>query len=343
MNIPKVSICIPTYNRAELLMIAVQSALNQTYQNIEILVVDDASTDDSVQTLKRLKDKRIRVLVNGDNLGMVGNWNRCLKLARGEYIKFLNSDDVLKPECVERLIMAALKYRVGFVGCNSEVIRRGENYLKNDLTPSGLSLRVEDLPSPRNESGAGSKRRGDKNQNGFQVVRLFEITKNSQRYSGDDLIRTFIASRVNNIGEPSSVLFERSLIKKAGRFNPHYKQIVDVEYWLRLLKYTDAYLIAEPLCQFLVHPEAHSSRGAREGWPIDDAFLLINEYGKLYGFDKSAYRFEIAASVHREIKQAVLRGDWQRAYRLERRLLNNVSLSTNISFLLRHLLSKFNS
>src|SRR5437899_12562971 len=99
---PSVSICIPTYNGAAHLAPCLESALNQTWTDFELLIVDDASSDDTVAITEACaaRDRRVRVARNPRNLGLVGNWNRCLELAKGTWIKFLFQDDLLSPACL---------------------------------------------------------------------------------------------------------------------------------------------------------------------------------------------------------------------------------------------------
>ena len=96
---PLVSIIIPVYNSASFVVEAVRSALDQTYQNIEVIVVDDGSTDNSLSLVESIHDERLRVF-SQINQGACVARNRGIAEARGEYIKFLDSDDVLYPEAV---------------------------------------------------------------------------------------------------------------------------------------------------------------------------------------------------------------------------------------------------
>src|SRR6202012_1522948 len=84
------------------------SAIHQSYGNIEIIIVDDGSTDDTYSIVKdyRAKDSRIKVFRNEKNLGLVGNWNRCMELTTGEWIKFLFQDDYLAPDCIATMVQA---------------------------------------------------------------------------------------------------------------------------------------------------------------------------------------------------------------------------------------------
>ena len=99
---PKVSICIPNYNYGRFIGDAIQSALEQTYKNFELIIVDNCSTDNSEEVIKSFSDPRIRYYKNDRNIGGVRNWNRCLALACGEYITLLHADDRLTPNSIEK-------------------------------------------------------------------------------------------------------------------------------------------------------------------------------------------------------------------------------------------------
>jgi len=99
----RVSVCIPTFNRAEMLKRAVASVQAQTEKRIEIVISDNASEDNTQQTAFELgkSDPRIRYVRNATNLGMVRNWNRCLSEAKAPLMCLLNDDDTLAPKAVE--------------------------------------------------------------------------------------------------------------------------------------------------------------------------------------------------------------------------------------------------
>lgn len=102
---PLVSIVIPCYNSQDFIKQAIDSAINQTYQNIEIIVIDDGSTDNSLNEMKIFGD-RIRIESN-PNQGVQLTRNRGIELATGEYVKFLDSDDVLLLDCIEKQVLQA--------------------------------------------------------------------------------------------------------------------------------------------------------------------------------------------------------------------------------------------
>jgi glycosyltransferase involved in cell wall biosynthesis len=119
----KVSILIPVYNRESLIEETVQSAMNQTYENIEIIIVDNKSTDATWQVLEKLvsKDKRIKIFQNETNIGPVRNWKRCIDEANGKYGKILWSDDLIAPEFLEKTLPYLENKEVGFVFTGTEI------------------------------------------------------------------------------------------------------------------------------------------------------------------------------------------------------------------------------
>ncbi|MDD2338304.1 MAG: glycosyltransferase family 2 protein, partial [Geobacteraceae bacterium] len=107
MRSPKISVCIPSYNCAPFLAEAIDSVLAQSYTDFELVIIDDCSSDSSTEIIAGYgeKDPRIVCLSNETNLGMVANWNRCLELAKGEYIHYLFADDTFaSPECLAKML-----------------------------------------------------------------------------------------------------------------------------------------------------------------------------------------------------------------------------------------------
>jgi glycosyltransferase involved in cell wall biosynthesis len=100
-----ISICIPTYNRAATLAKAIDSARAQSYSDIEILVLDDHSSDGTEAMVREAAraDPRIRMVRNDQNVGLARNFSACIAEARGEYVKFLCDDDLLELDCVAKL------------------------------------------------------------------------------------------------------------------------------------------------------------------------------------------------------------------------------------------------
>lgn len=97
-----VSIVMPSYNTAQYIEESIQSVLDQTYSNWELIIVDDCSTDHAEEIVLSIKDDRIRYLKNTCNSGAAVSRNKALREARGKWIAFLDSDDVWHPEKLER-------------------------------------------------------------------------------------------------------------------------------------------------------------------------------------------------------------------------------------------------
>jgi glycosyltransferase involved in cell wall biosynthesis len=97
-----VTIAIPTFNRAARLKDCLTSALRQTYQNFEVVVSDNASTDETIDVLRSFSDPRVRVIRQKANIGLLPNWNACLAAAKGDYVLFVSDDDRIAPWMLER-------------------------------------------------------------------------------------------------------------------------------------------------------------------------------------------------------------------------------------------------
>jgi glycosyltransferase involved in cell wall biosynthesis len=116
--VPKVSVCIPTYNTAKYLPEAIESALKQEYADFELVVCDNASTDGTPELCQRYADPRLRYVRHEQLVGQAENWNRCLDLARGDYVILLHADDVLLPPFLSRAAeVMGRDAAVGLVHC----------------------------------------------------------------------------------------------------------------------------------------------------------------------------------------------------------------------------------
>lgn len=105
MPVPKVSVLVPTYNCGPFLDEAIQSVLAQTYSDFELVIVDNCSTDNTEEVVSRYRsDARVRYHKNATNLGLVGNWNKCLEYVTGQYIKYLCADDKFHVQALEKMV-----------------------------------------------------------------------------------------------------------------------------------------------------------------------------------------------------------------------------------------------
>ena len=107
-----VSVLMTSYNREKYIGIAIESVLRQTYQNFELIIVDDSSTDKTVDIANHFAsiDKRVSVYVNKFNLGDYNNRNKAASYASGKYLKFVDADDLIYPHTLDLMVSAMEKY-----------------------------------------------------------------------------------------------------------------------------------------------------------------------------------------------------------------------------------------
>lgn len=116
MNSPKVSVCMPNYNYGRFIGEAIQSVLDQTFTDFELIVIDDASTDDSISIIEQFSDNRIKLYRNGRNIGRRKNINKCLSLCSGDYVSILPSDGIYSPLSIEKKVNILDSYpKIGLV------------------------------------------------------------------------------------------------------------------------------------------------------------------------------------------------------------------------------------
>ena len=133
-----VSVCVPTYNGADYIEEALRSIVNQSYQDFELLIVDDGSTDATLDIVQSFSDPRIQVHRNPERLGIPANWNRCLDLAGGEFVCVFHQDDVMLPDNLERKVqLLSADETLGFVHSAVEA-------LVDESAPSSFADWIED-------------------------------------------------------------------------------------------------------------------------------------------------------------------------------------------------------
>lgn len=222
MPTPVVSVCIPSYNIEKYIDITIESVLSQTYEDFELLIVDDNSNDKTLDIIKRYNDDRIRIIINEDNLGPQENWNKALKEAKGRYIKILCHDDILYTSCLHRQV---------------EVLQNTRN-ARVAIVCSGRDI--------IDENGKKIIKRNFPRQKGVLL--------------GKDAIKRIVRYGANPIGEPTAVLFRSDILKKNGYFCGSIPYIIDLDYWCRILLHGNLYVIPESLCAFRVFSKAWSAK-----------------------------------------------------------------------------------
>jgi glycosyltransferase involved in cell wall biosynthesis len=233
MNQPLISICIPTYNGETYIRECLDSVLAQSYTNTEVIIVDDLSTDSTVEIVHEYlqKDTRIRLYKNDFHLGLVGNWNKCFELAKGEWMKFAFQDDLLAGNCLEVMMAAAEDH--SFVVCDRD-------FIFDDSVS-------EKIKSYYNE----------------ELITLRKLVKTDQNiFLSDKDASGFITHNIsyNFIGEPTVVLFRKNIIQEVGYFNSDLSQVCDLEYWLRIITLKGFVYVPQTLASFRIHAASTTSQ-----------------------------------------------------------------------------------
>lgn len=253
MEWPLVSIVIPAYNRPHTLQIAIDSVLEQTYPNIEIIICDDSTNDEVQKMLNPYLHSYpyIKYYKNERNL-FLENWHKCFDLASGEYINYLMDDDVFHKEKIEKMIYFFNEFEnIKLVTSYRQTINKSGKF----LTPIHATARL------------------------FEETRILD---------GKMLANLALTRCLNVIGEPTTVLFrKKDLTEPFGVYKgKQYSLINDLAAWLSLLSKGNAVYISEALSYFRLHPNQNNNTlgvNAFSEWldiiiaSREDGFLDTNE------------------------------------------------------------------
>ncbi|MEI9413055.1 glycosyltransferase [Mesorhizobium salmacidum] len=272
--VPLVSVLIPSYNHGDFIVAAVDSVLAQTYGNIQVIIVDDASSDKSVEVIQSLRDERIVCRFLESNVGACQAMNIGLSMCEGPYIAVCNSDDIWVPTKLEQQLEKFKNCQnLGAVFSDVEWIDSEGRFLSEENAPPFESV----FKRP--------------NRSRFSWIR--------------DLIEGG-----NCLCHPS-VLIKREVYQTVGTYNNFYRQLPDLDMWLRVLQHYEILVMPEKLVGFRLH-EGNTSRPG----PItstrsinEHRLILVNMMKEItadnffgaFGFtnvlsigDPSALKFEIA-------------------------------------------------
>lgn len=136
MTPPRVSVCVPTYNRSRTLVRTIDAIINQTYTDWELVICDDGSSDDTEAVVNQYTDPRIRFYRNEKNLGLYENWHRCIDLAAGEFIAIYHDHDTYLPSILEESMRALERFpTASFVHTAWLAVSPEGTILRLDLQP----------------------------------------------------------------------------------------------------------------------------------------------------------------------------------------------------------------
>lgn len=238
MGIPKISVCMPVYNGSKYIKEAIDSVLKQTFSDFEFIIVDDTSTDKTLDIIKSYKDPRIKVYKNQKHLGQVSNYNKSISYAKSEYIKPLHQDDMLDPHC--------LMLQMKTLDENPEIALVFNDTYLIDSKSQRLLKRI--LPF----------REG--------VIKERSFVK-----------KFFFCLDFNFIGEPSTVIFKKNVFYNLGRFNEGIIFSNDIELWTRLNISYKCFYLKKSLVSVRLHGEQSVSRSKKDiKYAIFDNYLLFS-------------------------------------------------------------------
>jgi glycosyltransferase involved in cell wall biosynthesis len=220
---PKVSVCIPVYNGGVYIAESIESVLGQTFKDLSLIVCDNCSTDNTEEIVQSFHDPRLTYIRNEKNLGLVGNANRCLSLAEGEYICIFHHDDVMMPENLERKVrILDDNPEVGFVHSNIKLIdSKGEVIAEN--------MWVTDSTQDYIEYG----------------IKVFQRFVDYLPFGASIFI--------------GAVLARRECYDRLGGFSSELPHCNDSEMWMRMSLFYNVACIGIPLVKYRVHPMSTSS------------------------------------------------------------------------------------
>jgi glycosyltransferase involved in cell wall biosynthesis len=228
-DLPLVSICVPIYNGAQFIVEALNLCKSQDYPNLELVISDDESADGTIELVEKFFcdfPLPLKILSHIPS-GIGANWNNCIKHANGKYIKFLFQDDLLEPNCISELVNLIESHpNVALAGSKRKIILEDQSSENDNWLSkySDLQLTLE-----KNECD------------------VYELTKRDFSFS------FFYEGPLNKIGEPSSVLFKRDCLNTVGYFRNDLNQVLDIEYWWRVMEKHTVLISEKSLSSFRLH------------------------------------------------------------------------------------------
>ncbi len=264
-SLPQVTVCLPVFNGQRFLSAAIESVLAQTFDDFELVIADDASSDASPGIIEKYasQDKRIVHWRNKTNLGLFANYNECMRRATGTYIKLFAQDDLFDQTMLARLV-AELKRddAISLISCARRVI-----------------------------DDAGVQK---------QLLREKHGTK---KYAYDEVLQRNLLELVNHIGEPSTVMFRRAAVGSG--FDTGLYHLGDIEYWFRVIGNNQYLYLDEVLCSFRAHSGSATSKNARGLRFALDMIRLGRKYRNFLesqGVTEEAYSRQIAEATASHLK-----------------------------------------
>lgn len=243
---PKVSVVIPNYNHARFLGRRIESVLAQTLTDLEVILMDDCSTDHSREVIARYaSDPRVRVELNEQNSGSTfKQWNKGLRLARGEFVWIAESDDWAQPRLLERVV-GALEANACGIGCCESWLMFGED----DPEEAALSPLLH--PRPRR--------------------RLWEtdFVADGATVCVEDMMCH------NALPNASAVVFRRELYERVGGADETMRQAGDWLVWVRMLSISRFAHVADRLNYYRYHEQTVRAKRSSSSATIAEVYASL--------------------------------------------------------------------
>lgn len=255
----KVSAIVTSYNHAEYLDQRMQSLLAQSYQPLEIIVVDDCSKDNSLAVLEKYKiHSNVKIIALKENQGYANACNVGVSMATGEFIIFSECDDYCEKNQIEALLSKFKeKSSIGVVYSSSNIVDDKGRFLRNDFFSK------------------------EKN---FRMQCATDCLIKSEKIQMDFAVSCVIPNM-------SAAMIKKEIFIMAGAFPQKYKICADWDLWCRLSRTCDFYYIREPLNYFRTHPTSVGSLSKIDQRAIEIMDLIYDHYGKMDGIHRSPIRF----------------------------------------------------
>lgn len=247
MNQPLVSICIPTFNRPELLARAVRSCLAQTFQNFEIVITDNSDGNVSQELIARFNEPRVRYYKNDENIGGYKNLLKVLSLARGTYVSLLADDDQIKPRSLELMVEAFERHHtVGVVMAPMAIIDPEDRR----IFPYFYVFRKMHYRY-RFQVGNG-------------LVGRREVLKNFLVHDYPCCV-------------PSGIMYRAEALKKVGPLDVKCGFAVDLDLAMRIAVHYDFYYIDEVLSAWCFWKESETAASHQTGFTIASFYYITRK------------------------------------------------------------------
>ena len=219
-RLPAISVCIPTYNGAKYIAQTIESILNQTFTDFEIIVSDDGSSDKTLEIVGSFNDPRIVRIDRLSKVGAEANWNNAVANASASLVKLVCQDDILYPQCLEVEV---------------QTMSKSEN---QDVS---FCFHLRDFVTP-NSRKLSARRVG---------------YSNLQKYSKTEILKKVVRSGGNPIGEPMAVTMRKLSLNSAGKFRGDY--VIDLDMWSKLSDQGSALFIEQHLSAFRISKTSWTS------------------------------------------------------------------------------------